>query len=83
MDHSPQSNAEVNVGYEAVIKFLHTTSLQYSQHDHQARLQNCEKWLLPSSFLSAWNNSAPTGEIFLKFYIWGFFKNLLRKSRFD
>jgi hypothetical protein len=25
----------------------------------------------------AWNNSAPTGWIFIKLYIWVFFKNLL------
>jgi len=24
---------------------------------------------------SAWNNSAPTGRILMKFYIWGFFEN--------
>jgi hypothetical protein len=29
--------------------------------------------------LSAWNNSAPTGRISMKFDIWGFFENLLRK----
>jgi len=32
--------------------------------------------------LSMWNNSAPTGLIFMKFDIWGFSKNLLRKFRF-
>jgi len=26
--------------------------------------------------LFAWNNSASTGRIFMKFYIWGFFENL-------
>jgi hypothetical protein len=40
--------------------------------------QNCKKWLLAPSFLSvcpsAWNDSAPTECIFLKFCIWGFFK---------
>jgi hypothetical protein len=29
--------------------------------------------------LSAWNNSAPTGRIFLKFDIWVFFENISRK----
>ena len=34
----------------------------------------------PSSVsVSAWNNSAPTGRIFMAFYIWIFFKNLSRK----
>jgi hypothetical protein len=32
--------------------------------------------------LSAWNNSAPTRRIFMKFYIWGFFENMLRKYKF-
>ena len=31
---------------------------------------------------SARNNSAPTGRIFIKFNIWGFFENLSRKSKF-
>ena len=42
------------------------------------------QWLLVPSYLfvrlfvwrSAWNNSAPTGRIFIKFYIWVFFENL-------
>jgi len=37
----------------------------------RARLQDCEKWLLASSCLSlqpsAWNNSAPTGQILMIF----------------
>jgi len=33
----------------------------------------------PSVSLSAWNSPAPTGWIFMKFDIWGFFKNLARK----
>ena len=51
-----------------------------------AKLQNCEKRILASSFLFvrpfAWNNSAPTGRIFMKFDIWGIFENLLRKLSF-
>jgi hypothetical protein len=39
----------------------------------EARLQNCEKRLLDSSYLSdrhsAWDNSARTGRIFMKFGI--------------
>ena len=42
------------------------------------RLQNCEKLLLASSCLSvhpsAWNNSAPTGPIFMIFDIGIFFR---------
>jgi len=33
--------------------------------------------------LSAWNNSAPTGRIFMKFDIWVFFENLSRKLKFN
>jgi hypothetical protein len=32
--------------------------------------------------MSAWNNSAPTGRIFMKFNIWVFFENLSRKLKF-
>jgi hypothetical protein len=31
---------------------------------------------------STWNNSAPTGRIFMKFDIWGLFEYLLRKLKF-
>jgi hypothetical protein len=31
---------------------------------------------------SAWIDSAPTGRIFMRFYIWAFFENLSRKFRF-
>jgi len=44
--------------------------------------QNCEKRLWVSSYLSAWNNSAFNGRIFMKFDIWDFFENLLRKFKF-
>jgi hypothetical protein len=51
---------------------------------------NCEKRLLtssclsfcPSVRLSAWNNSASTGRIFIEFDIWVFFENLSRKFQF-
>jgi hypothetical protein len=36
----------------------------------------------PSVRLSAWNNSAPTGQISIKFNIWVFFENLSRKFKF-
>ena len=32
--------------------------------------------------LSVWNNASPTGRIFMKFDIWVFFENLLRKLKF-
>ena len=48
--------------------------------------KNCEKRLLasscPSVRPSAYNNSTPTGQIFMKFDVWGFFENLLRKFKF-
>jgi hypothetical protein len=40
-------------------------------------------YLLRHACLSAWNNSAPTGRIFMKFDIWGFFANLSWKFKFD
>jgi hypothetical protein len=52
-----------------------------------ARLQNWEKSLLTSSCLvclcvcpSAWNHSAPTGRIFMKFDIWVFFAKIYRET---
>jgi hypothetical protein len=61
----------------------------------QTRSQNCEKCLLaslcqsvclsifcPSVRPSAWNNSAPTGRIFMKLNISVFFENLSRKFKF-
>ena len=36
----------------------------------------------PSVYLSAWNNSAPTGRIFIKFDIWAFPENLSIKFKF-
>ena len=49
--------------------------------------QNLKKQLFvsscPSVHLSAWNNSAPTGRIFMKFDIGLFFENLLRKVKFN
>jgi hypothetical protein len=52
----------------------------------QVRLQICEKRVLPSSQsvrLSTWENSTPTGRIFMIFDIWVFQKNLsIKKSTF-
>ncbi len=38
--------------------------------------------LFLSVCLSVWNNASPTGRIFMKFDIWVFFENLLRKLKF-
>ena len=70
--------------------FLHTALYKYIVVSlftyFWARSQHCEKPLLASSCLSvcpsAWNNSAPTGRVFMKFDIVVFFENLSRKSRF-
>ena len=50
-----------------------------------ARSENWENYYLfrhvcLSVRLSAWNNSASTGRIFMKFDVWEFFENLLRNS---
>jgi len=56
--------------------------------EFQARRQSCEKRLLTSSCVcpsvrpSAWSNSAPAGQIFVKFGIWVLFGDLLRKFKF-
>jgi hypothetical protein len=53
----------------------------------KASSRSCEKRILVSSCqsvrLPAWNNSAPSGQIFLKFHISVFFENLLRNSKFQ
>ena len=47
----------------------------------------CDKRLLalscPSVCLSAWNNSAPTGRIFMKSDVWVFLENLSREFKFN
>jgi hypothetical protein len=48
---------------------------------YYARSQNCEKRLWASSCLSAWNNSAPTGRIFMKFDTLSIFRNSVEKIR--
>ena len=56
----------LNINWHCCWKFIKISNFE-------ARLQNCEKGLLDSSYLSdrqsAWNNSAPTGPIFMKFGI--------------
>jgi hypothetical protein len=43
------------------------------------KIANC--FVMPVS-LSAWNNSAPPGRIFMKFVLGTFLENLLRKFKF-
>ena len=69
---------------------LSCVSLSGREEDgFEARLQNCKKRVLSSSCLpvcvclSAWNNSAPTGRIFMEFDTCVFFENALRKFVFD
>ena len=45
---------------------------------HKIAKSDCYLHVRPS----AWNNSAPTGRIFMKFYIWVFFENLSRNFKF-
>jgi len=52
------------------------------QHYEKRRLASSCLTLCPSVHSSAWNNSAPTRWIFMKFYIWVFFNNLFRKLKF-
>jgi hypothetical protein len=55
----------------------------------QAQSYNCDDWLLalscssvcPSTPLSAWDISAPTGRIFVKFVIWVFSKTCWGKNQ--
>jgi len=56
-----------------------TTWITNSTYAFLARSQDCEKRLLASTCLSAWNNSAPNGRIFTKFYVWAFFQKSVEK----
>jgi hypothetical protein len=47
-----------------------------------AKLRNATITFVMSVCLSAWNNSAPTGRIAIKFGIWGLLENLSRKFKF-
>jgi hypothetical protein len=64
----------------------HPTLCEVMQWSMEHDIQNCEKWLLASSCLSlslsTWNNSAFTGRILIKVYIWAFFENLSRNFKF-
>jgi len=45
-----------------------------------AKLRKATRSFVVSVRLSAWNNSAHTGRIFMKFYIWLFFSKLCSKK---
>ena len=49
--------------------FQPVSGIKAKNVNFQARSQTCEKRLLASPCLSAWNISAPTGRIFMKFDI--------------
>jgi len=54
----------------------------------KARLQNCESEHMLCKicmyvYPSAWNTTAPTGRIFMKFHIWVFFEYLYRQFKFN
>ena len=50
--------------------------LETAKSDHELR------YVCLSAPLSARNNSSPTACIIMKIYIWGFFENMSRKSKF-
>ena len=60
---------------------MNSTQPTYTLLHSHAHSQNCEKRLLASSYLSAWNQP-PSGWIIMKFDTWVFFKNLSRKFKF-
>jgi hypothetical protein len=84
---------EINTRIFTVILIL-LRDLRFLQRDVNSSLwalaHNCEKRVLASSCLSvnpsvcmsAWNNSAPTEWIFMKFDIWVFLDTLSRKFNF-
>ena len=49
---------------------------------HVRKIAKASTSFIMSVRVSAWNNSASTGRIFIKFYIWWFFENLSRKFEF-
>ena len=51
--------------------------------DEFSKLRKATVSFIRSVCLFAWNNSAPTGGIYMKFDIWVFFRNLLRKFKVD
>ena len=51
--------------------------------DRRVRKIAKSDYKLRHACLSAWNNSAPTGRIFLEFDIWVLFENLSNKLKFN
>jgi len=68
---------EKNISYMAFLfqQYYHNMK-QYQQISVEMRSQNCKKRLIALSCTSACHNSAPTGQIFMKFYIRVFFEDL-------
>jgi hypothetical protein len=64
--------------YHSQVYFL-LSSVTHNPLRLETRSQNWGKRLLASSRLSAWNNSAPTGRIFVKFDL-GFFFSTIQVS---
>jgi hypothetical protein len=61
---------------------LSDKSLQYCEFlSAFAKLRKATISFVMSVRLSAWENSAPIGRIFMKFDIWGFFENMSRKFK--
>ena len=65
------------------------TAFKYDLVRRVLKIAKSDYWLRhecqsvrPSVRLSAWNNSAPTGRIFIRFDILAFFENLSRKLKF-
>ena len=65
----------------------HINTLCGQNVEYLGAFHECEKLLLASSRLpvcpSDWKNSAPTGRIFMKFYIWVIFENMSRIFKFN
>ena len=63
----------VRVPQTVALQYVFRTLLSYIYKKHRLPFyepsQNCEKRLLASSCLSVWDNWAPTGRIFVIFYI--------------
>ena len=64
------------------VSFFNVFFVLYFNRCLQARWQNCEKRLSASSCLSAWNNSAPTRRIFMKFEVLSLFRKTVEKFTF-
>jgi hypothetical protein len=89
--HHPSSGAHTTVStasgichtVTAICRYTHTHTHYRNDRLHLthflvafAKLQKVTVSLVTSVRLSAWNNSAPTGRIFMKFDIWVYFENM-------